>query len=412
MLIRRMQHVLPLIVFQVILFLLLCMACGEKQADSRMESIVGKDYYDVLGIKSYINAGLPYSTLSGAQMWPEVIDAMNYGMTHRAKYKELHDAVGHRIASLIGCEAAMVPAGATSGIILGTAACMTGANPDLIKRIPDTRGMRNEVIIQKAHRYSYDRAVRCTGATLVEVETAQDLKRAVNDKTAMILFYYGQEDAGKISAKQCVALGKKLNIPVFMDGATTIPPASNLKKIMDLGCDLACFSGGKGLQGPFSAGLLLGRKDLIEAARLNSSPNDGTLGRGMKVSKEELLGMLVAVEVMLKRDYDADVRLGKQWMNRVGDQLKDVSGVRTTVHVPKHQDQVPHLRVEWDESVISMKPKDLIMKLRKGNPSIEVVSFGQTGGYFEISAWMIQEHELDIVARRIREELIQAMQGS
>ena len=277
------------VICPVCLFILLCVSCVERPGHREMDSMIGKDYFEVLGVKSFINAGLPYSTLSGSQMWPEVIDAMHYGMMHRAKYKDLHDAVGRRIAMLIGCESAMVSAGASSAMTLGTAACMTRGEEDLIRQLPDTRSMRHEVIIQKAHRYTYEQAIRAAGATLVEVETAEDLNRAINDRTGMMLFYYGRDSKGKIKVKEFITIGKKRNIPVFLDGATTVPPAENLKKIMKLGCDLACFSGGKGLQGPFSAGLLLGRKDLIEAARLNASPNDGTIGRGMKVSKEELL---------------------------------------------------------------------------------------------------------------------------
>lgn len=407
---RKIRQIKQFFVFYASLFILLCAACVEKPAHREMESIIGKDYFEVLGVKSFINAGLPYSTLSGSQMWPEVMDAMNYGMRHRAKYKELHDAVGRRIAMLIGCESAMVPAGASSGITLGTAACMTGTDEERIRQLPYTEGMKNEVIIQKAHRYTYEQAVRTAGAKLVEVETSDDIKRVIGPRTAMMLFYYGRDPKGKIKVKEFIRLGKKYNVPVFLDGATTVPPAENLKKIMALGCGLACFSGGKGLQGPFSAGLLLGRKDLIEGARLNSSPNDGTIGRGMKVSKEELLAMMVAVEVSLRRDYDADVKQGKARMAQIGDHVKDLPGIQTEVFVPGHADQMPRLRLLWDEKKIRISPGDLKKCLRDGEPSIEVVSFGQSGGEFHISSWMLRQDEVNIVARRIREALEKVME--
>ncbi len=407
---KKIRQTKQFLVFYASLSILLCMACVEKIAHREMESIIGKDYFEVLGVKSFINAGLPYSTLSGSQMWPEVMEAMSYGMRHRAKYKDLHDAVGRRIAKLIGCESAMVPAGASSAITLGTAACMTRGEEGLIRQLPDTRGMRNEVIIQKAHRYTYEQAVRTAGAKLVEVESAEDLKRAINDQTGMMLFYYGRDPKGKIKVKEFITIGKNHDIPVFLDGATTVPPAENLRKIMELGCDLACFSGGKGLQGPFSAGLLVGRKDLIAAARLNASPNDGTIGRGMKVSKEELLAMMVAVEVSLHRDYDADVKQGQAWMAQIGDHVKDVPGIKTEVFIPSHADQMPRLRLLWDETKIRLSPRDLKKRLRDGEPSIEVVSFGQSGGEFHISSWMILQDEVNIVARRVRDALEKAME--
>ena len=364
-----------------------------------------RDFFKELGVEPFINAGLPYSTLSGSQMWPEVIQAMNYAFRRRARMQELHDAVGERLADMIGCEAAMVSAGAASAITLGTAACMTGINQKLIRQLPDARDMKNEVIIQKAHRYVYEQAVRCSGARLVEVETAKDIQTRANERTVMMIFYYGRENQGKIKAKAFITLGKKMGIPVLIDGATTVPPAKNLTKIMKLGCDLACFSGGKGLQGPFSAGLLLGRKHLIEAARLNSSPYDRTIGRGMKVSKEELLGMMVAVETSLKRDYAADVRTGKKWMKRIADKVAGIPSLQTEIFVPEMADQTPRLCLRWDESVVKISPEDLIRLLREGKPSIEVCSFGQTDGLFQLSSWMLHSEEVEIVASCLYEAL-------
>jgi seryl-tRNA(Sec) selenium transferase len=223
------------------------------------ETTAGRDYFEELGIEPFINALAPYSSLGGSQVWPEVIEAMTYAMKHRARMKDLHDAVGKRIASLIGCEAAMVPAGATSAITLGTAACLTGANEELIHRLPDVTGMKDQVISQKGHRYSYDHAVRNCGVRFMEVETVADLERAIGDRTAMMFFVLNRESQGKIGAEEYAAIGKHHGVPTLIDGATLIPPAENLVKIARMGFDLACFSGGKGLRGPYSAGLLLGR---------------------------------------------------------------------------------------------------------------------------------------------------------
>jgi len=274
----------------------------HESFSSLSKALEGRDYFKELKIEKFINAAGTSSSLGGSLIWREVVEAMNYASTRRARMKELHDAVGMKIASMIGCEAAMISAGATSSLTLGTAACITGINKEAIKQIPDLTGKKNEVIIQKSHRYSYDHAIRNCGVRLMEVETSDDLKRSINQKTAMMLFVYARAPRGQIELKEFAVLGKKYKIPTLIDGATTVPPVENLSGLLNLGYDLAAFSGGKGLRGPFSAGLLLGRKDLIEAARLNSSPNDDTIGRGMKISKEELLVMMVAIEVSMKHD--------------------------------------------------------------------------------------------------------------
>lgn len=376
---------------------------GMEHRISSQEENTGRDYFRELGISPFINAAAPYSSLGGAQMWPEVIQAMNYASTQRARMKELQDVVGNRIATMVGSDAAMVSAGATSAMTLGTAACMTGKNEDFIRLLPDTKGMRDEVIIQKAHRYSYEHAVRNCGAKIVEVETENDVKKAVNEKTAMMLFYYGREPEGQIKAEEFVALGRKHNIPTFCDGATTVPPVENIFKLVKNGFDLICFSGGKGLRGPYSAGLLLGCMDLIEAARLNASPNDDTIGRGMKVSKEEILGMMVAVEVSLKHDYKAEWQKKKKWLELIADEATSIPGIKAEIFVPEVAEQHPHLRLQWDESMVKLSPSDVVKKLREGSPSIEVSSFFLTGGKFELSPWEMLPGEAEKIGRRLRE---------
>ncbi len=191
----------------------------------------------------------------------------------------------------------MVPSGAAAALRAGTAACVAGSDADAIRRIPtDMTGLKTEVIIQKTHRYGYDHAVRNCGVNMVEVETAADLERAVSKRTAMMLFFNANNNDGKIKDEEFVTLGKKYGIPTFNDAAADSLPMENLFKRTKMGFDLVTFSGGKGIRGPQSAGLLLGRRDLIHAARMNTSPNGDTVGRGNKVNKEELVGMLAAVE--------------------------------------------------------------------------------------------------------------------
>lgn len=369
----------------------------------------GRDYFQELGIKSFINAAAPYSSLGGSQMWPEVIEAMNYASVRRARMKDLHDAVGEKIASMTGSESAMVTAGAASAMTLGTAACMTGTNKEFIHRLPETKGMPDEVILQESHRYVYEHAIRSSGARLVGAHDAEDITKAITPKTAMMLFYYGREKEGKVKSEEFVAIGKKFNIPTFCDGATTVPPVSNIHKLVKLGFDLICFSGGKGLRGPYSAGLLLGRKDLIKAARLNGSPHDDTIGRGMKVSKEELLGMLVALEVTQAYDRTKDWEKKKRWIKLIADEATTIPGVHAKMFVPEIAGHQPHLRLTWDEAKLKITRKEAVRQLREGEPSIEVCSFVLTKGEFELSAWMLEPGEAEIVAGRIHAVLSQAI---
>ena len=366
-----------------------------------------RDYFRELGVRTFINAAGTYTVLTASLMPPEVKEAWEYASRKYCSLIELHDAVGRRIAELIGCEAAMVTAGAASALTLGTAACITGTNPDFIRRLPDTTGMKNEVIIQKSHRFGYDHAVRNCGVRLIEVETVEELERAINERTAMMLFLNANEPVGKIKAAEFAQLGRKHNIPTFNDCAADVPPVENLSKYLKMGFDLVTFSGGKGLRGPQSAGLLLGRKDLIEAARLNASPHADTIGRGMKVNKEEILAMMVAVESYLKRDHAADWREWERRVKLIADYVSSVPGVTTEVWVPEIANHVPHLRIRWDPQRVKISVPEVVKRLREGEPSIEVVPGSRD--QLVVGVWMMEPGEDRIVGRRIREILRSAV---
>src|SRR2546425_9590794 len=266
--------------------------------------------YERLGVRTRINAKGTYTNLTGSLLPPEVARAMEDAAQHYVVLDELQRAVGERIARMLGVEAACVTSGAAGAMVIGTAACITGKDPEKIKRLPDTTGMKNEVVIQKAHRYAFDHAVRNVGVRLIEVETEDDLERAINEKTAMMHFLNEAQNQGKIGLEKWVEVGKRRGIPTFNDAAADGPPGSHLSDYNKMGFDLVCFSGGKGLRGPQCSGLMLGRKDLIDAARLNNNPNEDTVGRPMKVGKEEIIGLYVAVERYLKMDHEAE---WKEW---------------------------------------------------------------------------------------------------
>lgn len=360
-----------------------------------------RDYYKELGLRPLINAAGTFTFLGGSLMPPEVIEARNAAARQFVNLIELHEAAGKRIASLIGCEAALVTSGAASALTLATAACVAGKDEAKIIRLPDTTGCKNEVIIQKAHRYGYDHAVRNVGVRLVEVESRPQLEKAVSDRTAMMLFFNGSDPLGQIKVEEFAQLGKKLRVPTLNDAAADVPPVENLTRYLKMGFDLVCFSGGKAMHGPQSAGLLLGRKDLIEAAALNNNPNTDSIGRTNKVDKEDIIGMLAALERFLKLDHAAVWREYEKRVQAIADAVAGLPTVKTDKYVPPIANHVPHLRIRWDASKAS--PAEVVKLLRAGEPRIEIREELRDG--IEVSVWMLEPGQAEIVGRRLREVL-------
>src|SRR3989441_2025060 len=363
--------------------------------------------YERLGVRTRINAKGTYTYLTGSLLPPEVVEAMTDAAQHYVLIEELQRAVGAKIASLLGVEAACVTSGAAGALTLGTAACVTGADPEKIRRLPETAGMKNEVIIQKAHRYGFDHAVRNVGVRLVEVETEDDLERAINEKTAMMHFLNEAQNQGKLGLEKWVEAGKRHGIPTFNDAAADVPPVSHLSDYNRMGFDLVAFSGGKGLRGPQCAGLLLGRKDLIEAALLNNNPNEDTIGRGMKVGKEEIVGMFAAVERYLKIDHDQEWKTWERKLGQIERMVSAVPGIRTERFVPEVANHVPHLCVSWDEAALGLTRADCATQLEQGEPSIVCLVDDERKGV-AVTPYMMQPGDELIVARRLRSILLEA----
>jgi uncharacterized pyridoxal phosphate-dependent enzyme len=361
-----------------------------------------RDYFRELGVRPFINAAGTYTAMTASLMPPEVVEAINSASRHYVMLDELHDKVGGRIATLLHCEAAMVTSGAASALTLGTAAVLTGTDRQKILDLPNLAGMKSEVIIQKSHRFGYDHAVRNCGVRLVEVETREDFERAVNDQTAMMLFYNNNNTEGRIQDEEFVQLGKKHGVPTLNDAAADVPPVGNLWKYTKMGFDLVAFSGGKGLRGPQSAGLLLGRKDLIAAARLNAPPNGNTIGRGMKVNKEEMLGLLAALELYVTKDHVAEQREFQARAEAIRGGVATVPGIKAEIFVPEVANHVPRVRISWDAAAKGIAPADAVNGLRAGEPSIGARSEGDA---LVIGVWMMRPGEEKIVARRLREVL-------
>ena len=363
---------------------------------------LNRDYFKELGIRTFINAAGTYTSMTGSLMPKEVIDAINYGSLEYVNLDELQDKVGERIAELLECEYATVSSGCFGAMSIAMAGVMSGKDPKKIKQLPDTIGLRNEVILQESHTIGYAQALTNVGAKLVKVKTAEELINAINEKTAMLWFLNANTDKGEIKWEEFVSLGKKHNIPTFIDCAADVPPVDNLFKFTRIGFDMVAFSGGKGLRGPQSAGLLLGKKEYIEAARLHTPPRGETIGRGMKVNKEEVLGMLAALELYLSKDHQAEWKMWEDQIDLISESAKSISGVETSVYVPHHANHVPSLKIRWDQSKVNISPDNVRKILREGSPSIETVGNKNEIG---ITTWMMVPGQEKIVAKKIKKIL-------
>jgi uncharacterized pyridoxal phosphate-dependent enzyme len=365
-----------------------------------------RNLFKELGIRTFINAAGTYTAMSGCLMDEDVVDAIRSTANEFAMIDEVQDRAGVKIASLCHAEAATVTAGCWSALVLGTAGVLTGMDMKKVAQLPNLEGMKSEVLVQKAHNTGYVHALTNTGVKIVEIETVADIEKAVNEKTAMMWFLNYAGPDGKISCEEWVALGKKFKISTMIDIAADATPVENLWKFNEMGFDLVCVSGGKGIRGPQSAGLLMGKKDLIDAARLNAPPRGGNIGRGMKVNKEEIIGMYVALEKFINLDHDEQWKIWEDRISVIENNAKKVSGVTTNVFVPPVANRTPTLTISWDISKVKITRDDFQERLRKGNPSIEVI--GGKDNSITITSWNLQSGQDKIVATRIFEELSKA----
>lgn len=381
----------------------------------------GEDYYDKLGVTKIINAAGTYTHLTASTMPPSVQSAVARAAKHPVRLAHLQKAAGEYLARQLHCEAAMVTAGAASAVTLGTAACITVGNDSAGHAIPtDMMGLKNEVVVQTAHRYDYDHALRSCGIRFVNVDTLQEYESAINKNTAMC-FFYNAADEGNISREDWIRVAHSHGVPCLNDAAADVPPISNLWNYTNMGFDLVAFSGGKGMRGPQNAGLLLGRKDLIAAATENNSPNDDTVGRGMKVAKEQIVGMVAAVDWFLSQsDAEMDAEYRRR-INRISGALKDIPTLKFEILIPPIANHVPHLLIRYDEERIKIPAREVAKQLRMGTPSIELnPATGSTEGSagiprdpnkIVVGVWMLEPGEDLIVGLRLRDVLAKAAIG-
>jgi L-seryl-tRNA(Ser) seleniumtransferase len=375
----------------------------------------GRDYYDKLGVEKIINAAGTYTTLTAACMPPQVRRAVEVAAMHPVRLHDLQVKSGEYLAKKLRCEGALVTSGASGAITLATAACMASANGNKPGSLPqDAAGLKNEIIVQKAHRYSYDHAMMLCGAVIREVVTLDDYKRAFNEKTVMTNFFNAAEEEdgpqAEIGREQWLEIAHQHNVPCHLDAAADMPPVENLWKYTEMGFDLVCFSGGKGIHGPQNAGLLLGKKHLTDLALRNTNPYGDAVGRGMKVAKEQIVGMVAAVDWLLEQPAGAMTGEYDRRAKIIGDSVKSISSMQISTVTPKIANHVPHLLLKFDPETVGVTVPQVLERLRTQKPSIELnpnsghkpnQGIPSDANTLVVGVWMLQPGEAEIVGRSL-----------
>ena len=367
-----------------------------------------RDLFTELGLRTFINAAGNYTVLTGSLMTDEVMAAINTASKKYAPLDDVQDKVGAKIAALCHAEAATVTAGCWSALVLGMAGVLTGMDTKKVAQLPflEGTGMKSEVLLQKTHSVGYDHALTNAGVKLITVETVDELEKAINEKTAMLWFLNREAPKGQIQHEEFVRIAKKHNIPSMIDIAADVPPVENLWRFNDMGFDLVAISGGKAMCGPQSAGILMGKKALIDAARLSASPRSG-IGRGHKVNKEEIIGMYVALDNYIKRDHAKEWKMWEEKVALIDKAVKTVPGVTTEVFVPAVDNHNPSLKISWDPAKVKITKEKLAENLRMGDPSVEIISW-EKDDMIRLTVFMLRNGEEKLVAKRIKEELVKA----
>lgn len=400
---------------------------ASREPPNEAVSLADNVYMRLLGVRPHLGAHEHISRLGGGRMSREVLDAMAEANEYFVDMHELNAAAGRRAAELLGAEAALITAGGFSGMILGAAACLTGTDREKVQALPHPTWPRRECLIQTAQKFDYDRAYRAAGASIVYADTKADLEARLGERTAFIAILSASErqglfapplearraappDSNLIAHEELIVMGKRAGVPVLVDMASDLPPWEQLERFLKTGADLLVLSGGKAIGGPQSSGILLGRRDLIEAARMHAAPNDN-IGRGMKVGKEEVIGLIVALEQYVKTDHTAETLRWNDRARRIVDRLQGIRGLRATyaVNTAGYGDA----DLAWDEREIALNRDSLRRALASGTPRVELeVIVTQDGG---TTVWhatartrVLRDGEELLVAQRLREVFLGA----
>jgi seryl-tRNA(Sec) selenium transferase len=365
----------------------------------------GADVYRSIGVRPLINARGTYTIISGSTMLPEVRAAMDAAARQYVHLDELADAVGARLAVLTGAEWGLVTCGCSAALTHASAACVAGGNPDLHVRIPDLSSFpKDEAIIPKHSRNVYDAALRAVGLRVIEVETMPEFEAALGPRTALVYILAGPNaDNSPLNVKAIAPAAKAKGVPILVDAAAEILTIPNVH--LQNGATLVAYSGGKCLRGPQSAGLLLGRKDLIKAAWVHSAPHHG-YARALKVGKEEAIGMLAAVEMWVQRDHEAEWKRWNGWLDHIAQRVSTIAGVTTSVSQPNGlSNRTPSLRILWDRQRLPISGEAVSRALLDGEPRITMdpvrggAQPAQTG--VSVTPYMLAPGDEKIIADRL-----------
>jgi L-seryl-tRNA(Ser) seleniumtransferase len=365
----------------------------------------GTDVYRSIGVRPLINARGTYTIISGSTMLPEVRAAMDAAARQYVHLDELTEAIGARLAALTGAEWGLVTCGCSAALTHASSACVAGGNPDLHVRIPNLSGFpKDEAIIPKHSRNVYDAALRAVGLRVIEVETAAEFESALGPRTALIYILAGPNaDNSPLNVKAIAPAAQTKGVPILVDAAAEILTIPNVH--LQNGATLVAYSGGKCLRGPQSAGLLLGRKDLVRAAWVHSAPHHG-FARALKVGKEEAIGMLMAVEMWVRRDHEAEWKRWNGWLEHIAQRLSTVQGVTTAVSQPNGlSNRTPSLRILWDRQRLGVSGETVSRALLDGEPRITMdpvrggVPAGQTG--VSVTPYMLAPGDEKVIAERL-----------
>lgn len=393
------------------------MEVGAASTKRSSHSQVGI-YERMLGVRTIINAAGPVTALGGTVLSKEVTDAMAEAARSYVDLNELYSAAGARLAEVTKAAAAMVTSGAFASMSLGAVACLAGNDPKKLAALPHPTWPRRETLLQRAHSTPYDRAYSNAGMTLVYVETEDEMLSAISERTAMIAGLTMVEKSrqpGIISPERLVAIAKHAGVPIYLDASFSldqIPDASILWRYTQMGADLVGISGGKGMHAPQSTGILAGRADLIAIARAQASPNPAGFARGMKVDKEEVIGLLVALEQFLVRDHQALYRRDRKRVDKMQESLRDVPGLRLGYEEAFFG---PGLVLMWDEAEIPITHDEFLKRMRESERPIAVILAKGPSAYFAadvdgpaLFVGALNEGEEVVVAKRAREILFAA----
>ena len=366
--------------------------------------------YETIGVRPIIHMGGTTTRYGGTILRPEAQQAMEAATGALVDMNELNIKAGQAIALMLGAQAAVVSSGAAGALLLQAAAVIAGTDPAKIARLPDTEGMRNEIVMQRAHRMGYDQCFRAAGGRIVEVGFGNNteewqMEDAIGEKTAAVAHIVSPGNGGRgLSFEKAMEVAHRNGVPVIVDAASMLPPRDNLFKFANAGADLVCYSGGKGIRGPQGTGILVGKADLVEAARLNAAPH-AAIGRSAKVSKEEIMGLIAALDAFLKGDEDQEMATYRRRCEDLIDHLDEVPGITATVEQDGFVYLIPEAIVRFDSSWTGRSADEIVQALAEGDPPIYARALDPEQGLI-LNPFNPTDEEIQIVGRRLREELL------